>query len=398
VTLGALSVAVWPVPAVAVDGVRVQDPKAADRNTIAISRVEVRPDWRGALRGQPGIATLVVRGADLPVQGVDAVLAGLQKAARGDAAPAGGGATSGPAPGEAARWLPRRTVLQAVTWINDRGVRTTVDADAQISPDGLPEEMSLDITAGRLAGTRLTLVRGQAGAGDTAMWNLKARLGGGTVQGPLRLKLPRPSATGGKVPAMQLAGELQTRGVEVSALTAPSRPLSGRLDADTTLSASGHGFAELPDALQSQTRFTVRDAELQGLDLLQAVRTVGLSRGGSTRLDTLTGQLQTRGRAAHLQQLVASSGVLTARGDVTVSPARALGGRVTVELARGVTGGLVAVPVEVSGTLESPAVSVSRGALLGAAIGTAVMPGVGTGAGAKLGDKIDKGLKGLFGR
>jgi hypothetical protein len=90
--------------------------------------------------------------------------------------------------------------------------------------------------------------------------------------------------------------------------------------------------------------------------------------------------------------------VLTARGDVTVSPARALGGRVTVELARGVTGGLVAVPVEVSGTLESPAVSVSRGALLGAAIGTAVMPGVGTGAGAKLGDKIDKGLKGLFGR
>ena len=154
----------------------------------------------------------------------------------------------------------------------------------------------------------------------------------------------------------------------------------------------------MTEALRSQTRFTVNNAVVQGVDLAKAVATVGLSRGGSTALDTLAGQVRTRGQLIELTNLVASSGVLAATGEVTVAPSKALSGRVRVDVTRGAGGEVVGVPLVVGGTLDDPSVSLSRSALLGAAIGTALMPGVGTGAGANLGDRIGEGIKGLFGK
>jgi hypothetical protein len=89
---------------------------------------------------------------------------------------------------------------------------------------------------------------------------------------------------------------------------------------------------------------------------------------------------------------------LSARGHVSVSPSRTLSGRVDVDLAQSALGRAVSVPLAVGGTLEAPELTLTRAALIGAAIGTAVMPGVGTGAGAALGDKMERGLKGLFGK
>ncbi|MGH8831701.1 MAG: AsmA family protein, partial [Polaromonas sp.] len=137
--------------------------------------------------------------------------------------------------------------------------------------------------------------------------------------------------------------------------------------------------------------------------LAKAVKTVGLSRGGQTPLDTLAGQVSTQGRAAQLSNLVASSGALSATGNVAISPAKALSGRVTVAVAGdskigSAIGGAVGVPLTVGGTLDNPEVTLSRSALLGAAIGTALLPGVGTGAGANLGDRMGEGLRGLFGK
>ncbi|MDO8441765.1 MAG: hypothetical protein Q7S97_11285 [Polaromonas sp.] len=138
---------------------------------------------------------------------------------------------------------------------------------------------------------------------------------------------------------------------------------------------------------------------LHGVDLARAVQTVGLSRGGQTRLDALAGQIHSQGRAAELRNLVASPGALSATGNVAVSSAQALSGRVSVHLAGdsklgNALGGAVGVPLVVGGTLDAPEVTLTRGALLGAAIGTAVMPG----AGIQLGDRVGEGLKKLFGQ
>jgi len=164
------------------------------------------------------------------------------------------------------------------------------------------------------------------------------------------------------------------------------------------LSADFHDLGALADALHSQTRFTVHNAVVHGIDLAQAVKSVGLSRGGETRLDTLAGNVATQGRAVQLTNLVATSGLLSANGNVAIAPNRSLSGRITVDLAAAAAGGALGVPLAVGGTLDSPSVTLTRGALLGAAVGTVLAPGVGTAAGAKLGDRLGEGLRGLFGK
>ena len=409
VTLQGVAVAVWPLPAVALSGISVQS-----KPPLTMERVEVRPLWQPLLQGRLEVATLLVRRAVLPQQGIDAVLLALQK--KKQVTPAVPGlapqntpiANPGAAPVAAAglNWLPRRTVLDNVTWVSAAGARTTVEAEAKLGADGLPESARLLLLQGNLQGLKATLQREEAPAAAPAagdQWALQVDVGGGKVEGKLQLQRSPATAAARAGSELVLRGKLQTHGVEVSALTAPARALTGQLEAATTLNARAATTAGLVDALQSHTTFTVRNAVLNGLDLAKAVKTVGLSRGGQTRLDTLAGQVSTQGRSAQLSNLVASSGALSATGNVAISSAKALNGRVSVNLSGdsklgSAIGGAVGVPLVVGGTLDNPEVTLSRSALLGAAIGTALLPGVGTGAGAKLGDRVGEGLRGLFGK
>ncbi|MES2937417.1 MAG: hypothetical protein V4864_07025 [Pseudomonadota bacterium] len=375
VRLGGLSVDLWPLPAVAASDVQV-----GTQPPLALGRIEARPLWAPMLRGRLEIATLVVREAVLPQQGIAALGAVMQKRGR---KPAAGGTPAPAGPSSATALWPRRVLLDRVTWVDAKGGRITVDAQARLGDDGLLDDAKLKVVQGRFAGAQGELRR------DAGGWPLKLSIGGGTIAGVLRLV---PTAAG----AQLLTGDLQTKDVEISALTAPSRTLSGRLQAQTQLRAEFREPGQIGEVLQSQTRFTVADAVVHGLDLARAVQTVGMSRGGETRLDTLAGQLATRGSTAQLSNLVASSGALTATGQVALAADRGLSGRVTVDLAT--VKGALGVPLAVGGTLDAPSVTLSRGALIGAAIGTAVAPGVGTGAGARLGDQLGDKLKGLFGR
>lgn len=380
----AIGLALWPVPGVAVDGLSIQA-----RTPLSLQRVELRPRWSALLAGQLRVQTLVVRQAVLP-EATIALLGARLGAAQASPAGAAGEGTD-----DAIDFslLPRELVLDEVSWLAAHGARTTVNADLRFSEDGWPAKAELAIVGGALRGTTATLRR----EGEATAWALDARVGGGRVRGPVEVKLPEPGA---KERRVVLEGSLRTEGVEVSALTAPSKPLTGRLQAQTTLGAR---FPErvsadaLVNAFRSDTRFTVTGATLHGLDLVRAVSTVGLSSGGLTQLDTLAGQVATRGKSIELSNLVASSGLLAATGEVAISPSRALSGRVRVDVTRGATAGVVGVPLAVGGTLDDPEVTLTRAALLGAAIGTAVMPGVGTGAGANLGDRLGEGLKDLFG-
>lgn len=401
VTLARVAVDVWPLPAVALSGIAVQS-----KPPLTLERVEVRPQWQALLQGRLAISTLLVRRAVLPQQGIDAVLLALQKKKQQGPKPK----TPEPAPESAGlEGLPRRTVLDDVTWISAAGARTTVAAEATLADDGLPDSASFKLLKGNLQGLQATLQREEPKPADNAnkagedRWALRVEVGGGKIEGRLGLRRAPAGAPAKPGEALALQGQLQTRGVEVSALTAPAGALSGQLEASTSLNARAATTSGLVDALQSHTTFTVRNAVINGLDLAKAVQTVGLSRGGQTRLDTLAGQVNTQGRAAQLSNLVASSGVLSATGNVAISPVKALSGRVVVNVTGDskvgqAVGGAMGVPLTVGGTLDKPEVTLSRSALLGAAIGTALLPGVGTGAGANLGDRVGEGLRGLFGK
>lgn len=274
-----------------------------------------------------------------------------------------------------------------------------MQAELVLGSDAWPQQLTARIEQGRLQGTRLHLDRLPLAPAESLArraWAVRLQVAGGTVQG--RLALSPPAAPPA---AWLLEGELRTQGVELSQLTAAHptpqeqarQPLSGRLQATTRLSARLRGLQDWPQALQTRSDVSVQQAVLHGIDLARAVKTVGVSRGGSTPLDTLAGQVVTRGRALDVNPLAASSGVLSASGQLAVSPQQALSGRLVVAL-----GGAVGVPLALGGTLAEPQVSLTRGAMIGAAIGTVLMPGVGTGAGASLGDRVSEGWKKLMGK
>ncbi len=423
--LGQVHIDWFPVPSVALDDVSL-----LTQPPLTARRVEARPVWSALLERRLEVATLVVRGAVVPQAGVDALLSALQKRKAGAPPPAPASDVPADVPAGVAAgavlWLPKRTVVEELTWISEAGVSSVLDARARLGDDGLPQEAAIKILKGPYENASLTLTRDVSVAAGTATtatrtessatrtessatrtdspatrtdaisgqaWLLDSAIGGGTVKGRVTF---RPASAPGR--EVMLSGELETRNVDVSALTAPARPLSGKIEASTALNARALNAAGLADALQTSTRFTVGSAVVHGIDLVKAVSTVGLSRGGETSLSELTGEVTTHGRAAQVRNLVAKSGVLVARGEVAISAAKALSGRVTVDVTGGVASGVTGIPLMVGGTLAAPEVTLTRGAMLGAAIGTAVMPGVGTGAGAKLGDKISRGLSGLFGK
>ena len=378
VTFSPLTVALWPLPAVAVEGIAL-----ATRPVLTLQRLEVRPAWRALLAGQFELATVLVRGAVLPQAGIDALLLVLQKKEHATQAARG----LEPENTKNMALVPQRTVLENVTWISAQGTRIVLDADAQLSPQGWPDDVSIKLLKGPWQGANARLQR------QNNDWTLAMALGGGSLKAQFQLQ---PAVQPGA--EFVLKGQLQTRAVELAALIGtPQSVLTGRLDADTTLSARTASLGALMAALHTQSKVTVRGAVVHGIDLAKAVKTVGLSRGGETPLDILSGQVNTQGRAVQINNLAASSGVLSASGHVAIAPNRSLSGRVSVDLAAAALGGAVGVPLLIGGTLDAPEVNLTRGALIGAAIGTAVLPGIGTGAGASLGDKVGQGFKKLFG-
>ena len=69
VSFGRLVVDPWPVPAVAVLDVRV-----ATASVLGAERIELRPVWAELMSGRLVLATLLVRGAELPQAGIDELL------------------------------------------------------------------------------------------------------------------------------------------------------------------------------------------------------------------------------------------------------------------------------------------------------------------------------------
>lgn len=378
VELGGLNVTVWPLPGVSVDRLQVKS-----HPPLSFERVEARPVWAGLLQRKLQIATLYVRNAVVPQEAIAAVSAAYRKAHPEDPAAK---KNKDKAPREPASiTLPQRIVLEQVTWVDTKGQRNVVDATSRMDDDGLPQHVDFAVTQGRWQGVQAKLERG------TNQWLLSGKVAGGTIKGRF---VPGKTNRGDPL----LTGELDTANVEVSYFTAPSKTLTGRLEARTELQANLRDLAAVADVMQTQTKFIVHNAVVHGIDLAQAVKTVGISRGGETRLDTLAGQLVTRGRAAELRNLVASSGALSATGNVNMAADKNLSGTVNVNLAEKVAGSALGVPLTVGGTLDAPSVALSRSALAGAAIGTLIAPGIGTGAGAKAGDKLGDTLKGLFGK
>ena len=272
-------------------------------------------------------------------------------------------------------------------WITRHGLPLEFDGNVLFDAGWRPREADI-VRPGVKPVTQLKLARD----GDADRWKVSLALGGGTANGQFSIEP-------GKDGLLQLSGALEPRNVEVdSAMAAFKRHsvVHGKASGRTALSASGAAIGELARSLHTRTQFSVAGASLLHIDVDKAIRSFGKDRTGQTALQSLSGQMDTQntpeGMVVRYSAIQARGETFSAHGGGTIAN-RQIDGQLTVDI----IGGLVGVPLKVSGPLGSPQVSVPgsamAGAAAGAAVGTAVLPGVGTAIGAGVGAAIGK----LFG-
>ena len=235
------------------------------------------------------------------------------------------------------------------------------------------------------------VIKGVATLKDANLSDIRAKLYGGTVAG---------KATVGWAKGIQLKGNAAVNQVEIKpVLQALGRPatLSGKLTAKPIFSASASRPDQLANALRLETPFDVQNGILHGTDIKKAATSL-ISRdggkGGETRFDKLSGHLAMNRGTRRLTQLNVVSGSLAADGNVTISPKDELTGRINANI-KAASVSAATVPLNVSGTVDSPLLYPTGGTMAGAAAGTAILgPGLGTSVGAKVGQWTE----GLFGK
>jgi uncharacterized protein involved in outer membrane biogenesis len=235
-------------------------------------------------------------------------------------------------------------------------------------------------------------IKGTATLKNADLSEVRAKLYGGTLAGKL---------AAGWDKGIQLRGTAEVNQVEIRPLLlALGRPptLSGRLTArPATFSASAPAADQLMSGLRLETPFDVQNGVLNGVDIRKAATSL-ISRdggkGGETRFDKLSGHLALDRGTRRLTQLNIVSGSLSADGNVTVSPRDELSGKVNANV-KAASVASASVPLNVSGTVDSPILLPTGGTVAGAAAGTAILgPGLGTSVGAKVGQWTE----GLFGK
>lgn len=196
---------------------------------------------------------------------------------------------------------------------------------------------------------------------------------------------------------IRIKGDARVAGVEIGPIVQmlnKSTALSGRLHASGNYALGAKNASQLGDSLRASFKFEVRKGVLYNFDLATAVRTLARegTRGGQTSFNQLSGTVTLIGKHTQLRNLRVASGLLQANGNVDIAANKKLSGMVNVEMTG--TASLVSVPLDVSGTLQSPVLFPNIAALTGAAVGTGLMgPGFGTGVGVKAGEALDKFFK-----
>ncbi|MCY7318505.1 MAG: hypothetical protein LH617_07220 [Ramlibacter sp.] len=364
VTVASAQLRLWPQGELVIEQAATVQPQP-----IRFQRLVARPELMALLRGRVELGEVQIDGAVLPQLSLRALR--LQPAAPDTAGP----------PLQVSR-----VSFRDLVWVTRHGTPLEFEGSARFGPDWQLQGAEV-VRSGARPATRLALTPD----GDDR-WRVELQLGGGTANGQITLKT-------GPDGAMVLAGKLAPRNVDVGAAMSSFKRNSavhGQASGVTELSARGKDIGELARSLQTRTSFSVASPRLLHIDVDKAIRSFGQDRAGQTALLSLTGQMDTQNTAdgivVRYTGLEAKGETFSARGAGTIANRR-IDGALTVDL----VGGLVGVPLKISGPLQKPQVTVEKtavaGAAAGAAIGTVILPGIGTAIGAGIGATLGK----LFG-
>ena len=382
VSVGAVRWQLRPLPVLVVDDLTTEQPEP-----VRLKKIRLYPNLSALWQRSFKLDLVELEGAVLPQPSLRGLgrLGSSGVPVSGEAASAqatsGSPAVLGPANGWSLDDLPvSRVVFRDVSWISRSGVAVAFDGEASFDAAWRPRTAQL-----RRPGAQPVFDISLKRQGLQDRWSVLVNAGGGTAHGDFEVQ----TLAKGR---LRLAGQLAPQGIEVaSALKALNRDpvIEGRASGSTTLSASGDHAMGLAQSLRTQTSFTMGPSTLLNLDLGKAVRSLGKTYVGQTRLDSVVGQLETQntpeGMVINLTRIKATSGVLSASGQ-----ARLINRQIDAEVSVDLLDGVVGVPLKISGPLDKVTVSAPAGAVAGAVVGTAVLPGVGTAIGARLGAAMGK--------
>jgi len=289
-----------------------------------------------------------------------------------------------------------------------------MDADIALAAGGKLEKAWLTSSEGKLSIDLVPKDAGYAAAIKAEKWTPPVgprlvfdKLTANLEYAGSTLKFPQVEATlyrgsliaSGKLDwtkGWRLSGNFKTNGIELGDATplfTRAVKVTGRITGDGKFSSSAKASGKLADAMALDYKFNVADGVLYGMDLVKAASLLirqGTT-GGETHFDELGGTLYTRGKQIEVRPVHIVSGLLAADGHVKIMPDKALSGVIDADIKKGIS--LVTVPLEISGTMDSPMVLPTKAALAGGAAGTVLMGPLGTGLGVKAGSALDK----LFG-
>jgi hypothetical protein len=391
-----------PLPHATIGGITI-----GKTDDIKVGKVTVTPDLWSLASATKVVRSIEIDGLELTQSGIDRIPVWAQTDAR---------------PGTPAR--PPVVRVQSIR-LDDAVVKLQqitfgpFDARLSLGADGSPESASVVTRDGNLkayikpqkrgflidavakswkppVGPAVhfdeLIIKGAATLQNANLGDIRAKFYGGSVSGKLVADWEK---------GVRLKGNAEVNQVDIaSVLKALGRPasLSGRITAKPIeFSASAAKADQILNTLRLKTPFDVQDGVLNGIDIKKAATSL-VSRdggkGGQTRFNRLSGHLVLDRGTRRLTRLEAVSGSLSANGNVVVSPRDELSGRVNASV-KAASVAAATVPLNVSGTVESPLLLPTGGTVAGAAVGTAILgPGVGTSVGAKVGQWAE----GLFGK
>jgi uncharacterized protein involved in outer membrane biogenesis len=356
----------WPRPTLVIENAVTRQ-----ASPIVARSIRLQSSWSSLLRGEPQVQDIELAGLVVP----QVSLREFRLTAKDEPGSPGAWAAAG--------WASAQVRFRDLTWIDRRSIELDYEGQIDFDSDGLPHDARI-ARANVRAPVQMRIER----EGDAMRWKVMIDVPGGSWNGQAELA----NAAAGRY---KLSARLEPKNVDVEALVSAFKRtgfVAGRANGSTTVSAEGATPVELLRGLRTTTRFAMHPARLLRLDLVKAVHSSGASEGGQTVLEDLSGVLDTRntgnGVLFRYTELRARSGLLTASGSLSLLR-RKLDGEAAIDLVDGVVG----IPLKISGTVEEPQLSLTKGAMAGAALGTAVLPGVGTALGARVGQEVER----LFG-
>ena len=406
VKIGSLRASGLPLPHVTVGGITV-----GTAEDIKVGKVTVTPDLFSLLGPTKVIKSIDIDQLVLTQKAMDKIPVWTQV----EGSKAGKGGT--PAPVQPPSVRVQSITLDDATLKLQQATFGPFDARLELSGDGNLVSASIVMRDGKLKatvkpdGSRFLVdasakgwkppvgpaiqfdelaIKGVATLNDAEFSDVRAKLYGGSIAGKVAV---------GWAKGIQLKGDASVNQVEIApVLHALGKPatLSGKLTAKPVFSGSASKADQLANALRLETPFDVQNGVLHGIDVKKAATSL-ISRdggeGGETRFDKLSGHFAMDRGTRRLTQLNVVSGSLAADGNVTISPKDELSGRVNAKVSAASVGSAT-VPLNVTGTVQSPLLYPTGGTVAGAAVGTAILGPLGTGVGAKVGQWAE----GLFGK